>query len=155
MITQSILNKIICHIRSYYSPHSTRRVASFMDDIPSFEQIQKRTNEVFGVRPCLWQSQIVQSILQRKNDVVSIAGTGMGKTLVFWIPILFRPPGSVQIIVTPLNLLGSQNVLSLERVGIKAVMISGDSATAENFRVSLNANPIVLGKQSTYLLDRP
>ncbi|KAF8219511.1 hypothetical protein L208DRAFT_1339590, partial [Tricholoma matsutake] len=70
--------------------------------------------------PCLWQLQIIQSILQRKNDVVSIAGTGMGKTLVFWIPILFRPPGSVQIVVTPLNLLGSQNVSSLERAGIRA-----------------------------------
>jgi len=60
-----------------------------MDDIPSFEQIQKQTNEVFGVHPCLWQLQIIQSILQQKNDVMSIAGTGMGKTLVFWIPILF------------------------------------------------------------------
>ena len=86
-----------------------------------------------------------------KNDVMSIAGTGVGKTLVFLIPILFWPPGSVQIVVNPLNLLGSQNVSSLEHMGIRAVMISGDSATAENFQVSLNANPIMLQKQSTYL----
>ncbi|KAF8238520.1 hypothetical protein L208DRAFT_1241940, partial [Tricholoma matsutake] len=88
-----------------------------------------------GVHPCLWQSQIVQSILQQKNDVVSIAGMGMGKTLVFWIPILFRPPGSVQIIVTPLNLLGSQNVLSLkcaiEGLYYQAVITSPEQLTKE------------------------
>ena len=42
-------------------------------------------------------------------------------------------------IVTPLNLLGSQNVQSLEPVGIKAIIISGDSATAENFQVSYHS----------------
>ena len=53
------------------------------DAVPSFEQLQTRTQEVFGVRPCLWQLKVVQAILQGDKDVVTIAGTGlgMGKTL--------------------------------------------------------------------------
>ena len=105
------------------------------DAVPSFEQLQTRTQEVFGVRPCLLQLKVVQAILQGDKDVVTIAGTGMGKTLTFWMLLLFRPPGSVQIVVTPLNLIGKQNVLSLENVGIRAICIFGDSATAKNFQV--------------------
>jgi superfamily II DNA helicase RecQ len=104
------------------------------DAIP-LEQLRTRTQEVFGIRPCLWQLKVVQAILQGDKDIVTIAGTGMGKTLTFWMPLLFRPSGSVQIVVTPLNLIGRQNVLSLERVGIRAICIFGDSATAENFQV--------------------
>ena len=59
----------------------------------------------------------------------------MGKTLTFWMPLLFRPPGSIQIVVTPLNILGKQNVESLNKAGFKAIFISADMATAENFQV--------------------
>ena len=38
--------------------------------------------------------------------------------------------------VTPLNILGVQNVKSLEKVGIKGILaLSRDSATHENFQV--------------------
>ena len=65
------------------------------DTVPSFEQLQTRTQEVFSVRPCLWQLKVVQAILQGDKDFVTIAGTGMGKTLTFWMPLLFQPPGRV------------------------------------------------------------
>ena len=60
----------------------------------------------------------------------------MGKTLTFWMPLLFQPPSSVIIVVTPLNGLGKQNVASLDEAGLKSIFICGDTATAENFRVS-------------------
>ncbi|KIK98244.1 hypothetical protein PAXRUDRAFT_803920, partial [Paxillus rubicundulus Ve08.2h10] len=44
-------------------------------------------------------------------------GDWNGKTLTFWMPLLFRPDG-VQIVVMPLNLLGKQNVASLGKAGI-------------------------------------
>jgi superfamily II DNA helicase RecQ len=103
--------------------------------IPSLSEIRNRTEAVFGCRPCLWQIKVVEAILRGDRDVVSIAGTGMGKTLMFWMPLLFRPKGSVQIIVTPLNILGKQNVESLRKAGLKAIFISADTATTENFRV--------------------
>jgi len=62
----------------------------------------------------------VQAVLKGDRDVVSIAGTGMGKTLTFWMSLLFRPHGSVQIIVTPLNILGKQNVATLNKASLFA-----------------------------------
>ena len=93
--------------------------------------------KAFGLRPCLWQIKVTEAILKRDRDVVSIAGMGMGKTLTFWMPLLFRPKNSVQIIVTPLNLLGMQNVQALKKAGYKAILICADMATHENFQVCL------------------
>ena len=56
----------------------------------------------------------------------------MGKTLMFWMPLLFRPKGSIQIIVTPLNILGKQNIDQLQNAGFRGA----NTATAENFRES-------------------
>lgn len=60
----------------------------------------------------------------------------MGKTLTFWMPLLFFPAGHIQVVVTPLNLLGRQNVELLEKAGMKAIFIGADTATSENFLVS-------------------
>lgn len=109
--------------------------------LPTITQIRQRSLQVFGVRPCLWQVKVVQAILQGKNTI-SIAGTGMGKTLTFWLPLLFKPVGSVQIVVTPLNILGKQNVKSLEKVGLKGIFISAENATMENFRVRRLLSPL-------------
>ncbi len=68
---------------------------------------------------------------------MSIAGTGMGKTLTFWMPLLFRD-GGIQIIVTPLNILGKQNVEILQKAGMRGIFIGGDSATSENFQVRVS-----------------
>ena len=97
--------------------------------------IRDTTLKAFGVRPCLWQIQVAEALLKGENDVICMAGTGMGKTLTFWIPLLFRPDG-IQIIVTPLNLLGQQNVESLAKAGIRAIAISAETATASNLHVS-------------------
>ncbi|EAU82260.2 hypothetical protein CC1G_12869 [Coprinopsis cinerea okayama7 len=101
--------------------------------IPTVEQIRKRVQDLWNIRPCLWQIEVVQAILERDGDIVSVAGTGMGKTLTFWMPILFSAPGSVQIIVTPLNLLGQQQVATAEKLGLKAVFVCGDSAPTINW----------------------
>ncbi|KAJ7308705.1 hypothetical protein DFH08DRAFT_623415, partial [Mycena albidolilacea] len=71
----------------------------------------------FGYGLCLWQIRVVRAILKCDRDIVSIATTGSGKTLTFWMPLLFVPDG-IQIIVTPLNILSKQNVDSLTKVGI-------------------------------------
>ena len=76
---------------------------------PSMSEICSWTELVFGCRPCLWQIKVVETILRHDHDVILIAGTGMGKTLTFWMPLLFRK-GGLQIITTPLNILGKQNV---------------------------------------------
>jgi superfamily II DNA helicase RecQ len=92
---------------------------------------------VFCVRPCLWQLEIAEAIQKREKDVVCIVGDGTEETLAFWMPLLFRPDG-IQIVVTPLTLLGKQNTTLLAKAGIRAVSISWDTARLANFHVSFS-----------------
>ncbi|KAI6142460.1 P-loop containing nucleoside triphosphate hydrolase protein, partial [Pisolithus tinctorius] len=101
--------------------------------VPSCSEIRQRTQEVFGQRPCLWQVQTTQAVLHGNQDVVSISATGSGKTLTFWMPLLFRSQG-VQIVIAPLNILGTQNVHSLQKFRIPAIALTGETATHENFK---------------------
>ncbi|KAI5995607.1 P-loop containing nucleoside triphosphate hydrolase protein, partial [Pisolithus albus] len=101
--------------------------------LPSLSNIRTRTQQFFGVRPCRWQLKVAETILKGDKDVICIAGTGMGKTLTFWMPLLFREDG-IQIVVTPLNLLGKQNVTYLMKAGIEAISISRETATPANFQ---------------------
>lgn len=96
--------------------------------LPSLSNIRTHTQRVFGVRPCLWQLRVAETISKGEKDVICVAGTGMGKTLTFWMPLLFRPDG-IQIVITPLNLLGQQNVASLAKAGIHAISVSCETAS--------------------------
>ncbi|KAI6027933.1 hypothetical protein PISMIDRAFT_119009 [Pisolithus microcarpus 441] len=107
---------------------------------PTLSEIWHHVQDKFGICPCHWQLKVTEALLNGDNDIVCIAGTGMmGKTLGFWIPILFCP-GGIQIVVTLLNTLGRQNVASLARAGIKAIAINAETATPANFSVSLLTN---------------
>ncbi|KAF8155192.1 hypothetical protein K438DRAFT_1460404, partial [Mycena galopus ATCC 62051] len=64
--------------------------------------IRAKAVEHFGYQPCLWQIKVVEAILKRNGDVVCISTTGSGKTLTFWLPLLFKTDG-IQLVITPLN----------------------------------------------------
>lgn len=102
--------------------------------IPTIQEVRDKCQAVFGVRPCLWQCKVLEATLKRSNVVVDV-GTGAGKTLSFFLPLLFQPRG-IQIIVTALNILGKQNVATLNKAKISAISISGETSTPQNFRVS-------------------
>ena len=74
----------------------------------SDEEVQRLVEEKLGVRPCLWQIRVVRKILAQ-DDVITIAATGSGKSLTYWMPLLFIKHGVV-VLVTPLKLLGKQFV---------------------------------------------
>ncbi|KAI6130826.1 hypothetical protein EV401DRAFT_1850951, partial [Pisolithus croceorrhizus] len=92
----------------------------------------------FGVSLCLWQVQVAEAILKGGQVIICMAGTGMGKILTFWMPLLF-PPSGIQIVVTPLNLLGKQNVASLDKARICAISISLETVTPANFQQAISA----------------
>ncbi|KAI6115259.1 P-loop containing nucleoside triphosphate hydrolase protein, partial [Pisolithus croceorrhizus] len=121
---------------------------------PSLSNLQTQTQQVFGVRPCLWQMRVAEEILRGEKDIICMAGTGMGKTLTFWMPLLFRP-GDIQIVVTPLNLLGKQNVTSLVKAGIEAISISSETATPPNFQAisAFKYQVIVISPEQIMRLD--
>ncbi|KAG1811372.1 P-loop containing nucleoside triphosphate hydrolase protein, partial [Suillus subaureus] len=106
------------------------------DSMPLVSEICNRTLQVFGQRPCLWQVEVTQAVLRCDQDVVSISATGSGKTMTFWMPLLFHPQG-IQIVVTPLNILGTQNVAALEKLSIKGLALHAETATNANFKVRL------------------
>lgn len=102
--------------------------------VPSIAEIRQRAYEVFGKRLCLWQVRVVQAIIRGDRDIISIAGTGSGKTITFWVALLFRP-NSIQVIVTPLNILGDQVVQELEKAGIAAITTQGGKAGYDDWMV--------------------
>ncbi|KAG1815090.1 uncharacterized protein BJ212DRAFT_1217588, partial [Suillus subaureus] len=77
--------------------------------------------------PCNWQVQSAQAQL-KKRDVVTLSPTGSGKTLTFWIPLLFND-GGITILITPLTILGDKNVIELQEVNIPVVDLSTATAT--------------------------
>jgi len=77
-------------------------------------------------------------MLYAGKDVIRYAATGTGKTLSFWIPLLMALEDEMDkmtIVVTPLNLLGKQNVEMLKNAGLSAVAISSNNANPETFKV--------------------
>ncbi|KAG1763647.1 hypothetical protein EV702DRAFT_1219569 [Suillus placidus] len=101
-------------------------------EAPSFCDLRALALKRFGKRPCLWQLKVAKAFLQKDRDIVCIAGTSLGKTMSFWLPLLWKK--GLQIIVTPLNQLGKQNVDSLAKAGMQSISISGETASWSNFR---------------------
>ncbi|KIJ12990.1 hypothetical protein PAXINDRAFT_14203 [Paxillus involutus ATCC 200175] len=112
-------------------------VPALPSETPSLAAIRDKAHQVFSKRPCLWQLKIAEAFLKGDQDIVCIAGTEMGKTLTFWLPLLFCLEG-IQIVVTPLNQLGQQNVDSLRKAGIRSIAINAETATLDNFQAIAN-----------------
>ena len=98
------------------------------------EEVRAQVKAVFGFEPCLWQIQVVCAVLAGE-DVITIARTGSGKSITYWMPALFIKYGII-IVVTPLSLLGAQFVQMLKDNGISAICIPAADATNEVFEVT-------------------
>ena len=73
------------------------------------------------------------------QDIVGCVPTGAGKTLSFWIPLLMAQEDGkdkMSFVVTPLNLLGKQNVKALEEASLPTVAVSKETANQKTFKVS-------------------
>ena len=101
--------------------------------VPSLEEMDDKVHEKLGFRACIFQLQSSSLQLLGKN-VFTFAPTGAGKTLTFWIPLLFNDNG-IQILVTPLNLLGDKNVREItELLSISSVNVTAQ--TVEEAQIS-------------------
>ena len=76
------------------------------------EDVQKQVEAVFSFKPCLWQIHVVHAVLAGK-DVITLALTRCGKSLTYWILLLYIKHG-ITVVVSPLKLLGAQFVEMLE-----------------------------------------
>jgi hypothetical protein len=69
--------------------HSLSTMPGLPHTMPeSDEEVQEQVHAVFGYRPRLWQIRVVCVILNG-DDVITIAPTGSGKSLTYWMPLLF------------------------------------------------------------------
>ncbi len=122
-------------------------MSSLKPSIPSIEQMRDDVKEKFGVYPCLYQVHDALAQL-RGEDCITIAATGSGKTLTFWIPLLYNN-GGYTIIITALNILGDQNVQQLKALNIKAINLTGENSTAEVFKVGWKKRVLICSNAST------
>ena len=99
----------------------------------SDEEVQRLVEEVFGFKPCLWQILVVRAVLAGE-DVITVAPTGSGKSLTYWIPLLYIKH-SITVVISPLKLLGTQFAQMLAVNRISAISITAANATNELFEV--------------------
>jgi hypothetical protein len=101
--------------------------------LPSIDELREAVNERFGVLPCTWQLEAALTQLGQR-DQLTLAPTGSGKTLTFWIPLLFNEDG-VTIVITPLTVLGEKNDNKLLEASIAAINLTTTSASDKAFKV--------------------
>ncbi|KAF8984279.1 hypothetical protein BDQ17DRAFT_1260894, partial [Cyathus striatus] len=93
----------------------------------------------FQKRACWYQIKVVLALHSGK-DAVGCAPTGAGKTLSFWILLLMaleEEHDKMSIVVTPLNLLGKQNVEMLEKAGISTISVTKKDANSSMFKAGI------------------
>ena len=90
--------------------------------------------------------------MKHDHDVISIAAMGSRKTLTFWMHLLFHK-GGVQMVVTPLNLVGTVNVDYPMSMSSTVVAILAENATKKNFKVKTLLHSIRRQKSIVYLYD--
>ena len=94
----------------------------------------------YGLVTTGWSYQGLSNFLM--DDVITIAPTGSGKSMTYWMPVLFIKYG-ISVIVTPLKLLGAQFSEMLEGVGISAVSITAANTANELFDVRDSSNQLL------------
>ena len=63
------------------------------------EEVQREVEESMertGTQLCIWQIEVIHMVLEGK-DVIMIAATGSGKSLPYWMPLLYIKSGIVII----------------------------------------------------------
>jgi superfamily II DNA helicase RecQ len=111
-------------------PYSIRESANFIANITS---IADCFQQVFGHTPRPEQLEAIKTLVVDQKDLVLIAKTGFGKSLVFnSVPFL---RGGVALIIMPLNAIEEDQTAALLRVVNRArcspVILNGDSNTSE------------------------
>ena len=99
----------------------------------SDEQVQREVEERTGTCPCIWQIKVVYKVLEG-GDIITITGTGSGKSFTYWMVLLYIKHGIV-VLVMPLKLLGKQFVNVLAKNDLKAVSMTAVNATNELFKI--------------------
>jgi hypothetical protein len=74
-----------CHFLDEEVVDQSIPLPSGQASILSIHEIRNKALSLLQKRPCKWQADFCQAVLEGNHDIISIAGTGAGKTLMFWL----------------------------------------------------------------------
>ncbi len=97
------------------------------------EEVQAKVQAIFGCHPCRWQIKVVCKVLAGQ-DVITVAPMGAGKSLTYWIPLVFVEKGIVMAVL-PLKQLGSQFSTWLNEKGFPAISVTAENSSNELYSV--------------------
>lgn len=115
--------------RSYQNLSTARLNAEEYDSTTTRAQISNIFTTRFGKPPYDWQLDVTEAAILGLDCVV-IAGTGMGKTMPFMMPLLHKPTAK-SIFISPLKVLQEDQAARFNAMGISAVAVNGDTWSLE------------------------
>jgi superfamily II DNA helicase RecQ len=96
--------------------------------------IRHRVNELFGFEPKNKQVEAIRHLLYDKRDLILIAKTGFGKSIIFQaLPLIEEESKQASLIIMPLNLLQKEQAEKLKTIpGAKPFILNGDTNTRKS-----------------------
>ena len=96
--------------------------------------IRHRVNELFGFERKNKQVEAIRHLLYDKRDLILIAKTGFGKSIIFQaLPLIEEESKQASLILMPLNLLQEEQAEKLKTIpGAKPFILNGDTNTRKN-----------------------
>jgi ATP-dependent helicase YprA (DUF1998 family) len=111
--------------------------------------IRHRVHELFGFEPKNKQVDAIRHLLYEKRDLILIAKTGFGKSIIFQaLPLIQEESKQASLIIMPLNLLQEEQAEKLKTIaGANPFVLNGDTNTRKNRR-EIGAGAYTHGKRS-------
>jgi superfamily II DNA helicase RecQ len=111
--------------------------------------IRHRVNQLFGFEPKIKQVEAIRHLLYDKRDLILIAKTGFGKSIIFQaLPLIEEGSKQASLIIMLLNLLQEEQAEKLKTIaGAKPFVLNGDTNTKKNRR-EIGAGAYTHGKCS-------
>ena len=109
------------------------RSAHMKNSLVDHDLIMTKALSKYNISPHLFQLDICLALL-RKIDLVMTARTGSGKTLTFFLPMLFEQ--GITIIISPLTTLENQHAKDVTKYGYSVLPISHDNFSEKERKVS-------------------
>jgi len=100
--------------------------------VPLSPYISDKAFKTLGLRPCQWQLDLCRTVLSKEHKVmISTAATGAGKSITFWLPLLFET-GYIVFIVVPLKDLGQQLADQAASYGFSSINVTRETLQGHN-----------------------
>jgi superfamily II DNA helicase RecQ len=111
--------------------HAVRREE---DKTENKAHIRARLQELFGYEGKSVQVDVIHHLIYEKQDIILVAKTGFGKSLIFQAaPLIYRNTQRICLVIMPLKAIEEQQCTKLSSVeGAHPFVLNGDNNTMAN-----------------------